>query len=177
MNETSFGGGWVSVIIILLIVLMGFNGGLFGGNNATLAGYATMADVNSAINNQSLLQGINAVQLSSQNNNYETARLISDQNMNIMQQSNTALLAAINGFNATSQQIASGFSSVNANIADLGYRMDKCCCELKTQMLENRLQDAQTALNQQFTAISNAEQSQYILSQLGSFTPKVAALV
>ena len=187
MNESSFGGGWVSVIIIILIVLIGFgNGGLFGGN-ANTAAYATMADVNAAINNQSLMQGVNAVQLSSQNNNYETARLISDQNMSMMQQNNTNLLAAINGFNAVNlniannfstvnQNMANGFNSVNQNIAELGYRMDKCCCDIKTLLLENRLQDAQTALNQQFTAISNAEQSQYILSQLGSFQPKAAVL-
>ena len=161
-------------VLVILVVLFGFGG--FGGNNATLAGYATMSDINNAIAQQTNALNQQSLLLSSANNNYETSRLISDQNMSMMQQNNTALLAAINGFNATSQQIAAGFSSVNANIADLGYRMDKCCCDIKTQMLENRLQDAQTALNQQFTAISNAEQSQYILGQLGTYTPRAAVL-
>lgn len=171
MNDT-FNGGWIFAFLIIAVIF-GWGGGL-GGNNAALAGYATMADVNSAINNQSTQQALSAIQLASNNNNYETARLISDQNMTMMNQANTALLTAVNGFNAVSANIANGFSTVNQNIADLGYKMEKCCCDIKTQMLQDRLQDAQTVLGQQFTAISNAEQSQYILSQLGSFTPKAA---
>ena len=170
MNESSFGGGWMSVIIIVLIVIMGFGGGFGLGNNNNAA-YATIADVNSAISNQSLMQGINAVQLSSQNNNYETARLISDQNMSMMQQNNTNLLAAINGFNAVNQNIANGFSAVNANIADLGYKMETCCCSIKTMLLENRLQDTQIALQNAQNVAVNAQQSQYLLSQLGTFVP------
>ena len=171
MNDT-FNGGWIFAFLIIAVIF-GWGGGL-GGNNAALAGYATIADVNSAINNQSTQQALSAIQLASNNNNYDTARLISDQNMTMMNQANTALLTAVNGFNAVSANIANGFSTVNQNIADLGYKMEKCCCDIKTQMLQDRLQDAQTVLGQQFTAISNAEQSQYILSQLGSFTPKAS---
>ena len=171
MNETTFGSGWLPVLVIL-IVLFGMGGGGFGfGNNATMAGYATMADINSAINNQSTQQALNAALLSSNNNNYETAQLINQQSMNMLSQNNTNLLAAINGFNATSQQIATGFASVNQNIADLGYRMDRCCCEIKTQMLENRLADANAALVTSQTANAIAAQSQYLLSQLGTYTP------
>ena len=171
MNDSTFGGGWLSVIIIILVVMMGFNGGFGLGGNANTAAYATIADVNSAISNQSLLQGINSVQLSSQNNNYETARLISDQNMSMMQQNNTNLLAAINGFNAVNQNIANGFSAVNANIADLGFKMENCCCSIKTMLLENRLQDTQIALQNAQNVAVNAQQSQYLLSQLGTFVP------
>jgi hypothetical protein len=93
----------------------------------------------------------------------------------MMNQNNTNLLAAINGFNAVTQNMTSGFNSVNQNIADLGYKMDQCCCSIKTLMLENRLQDVQTALANAQNVAVNAEQSQYILSQLGSFVPKAAA--
>lgn len=172
MND-SMGGGWIFAFLIIAVIF-GWGGG-FGGNNATLAGYATMADVNSAINNQSTQQGLAAIQLSSANNNYETARLISDQNMTMMNQANTNLLAAINGFNAVSSSIASGFNSVNANIAELGYRMDKCCCDIKTTLLENRLQDVQTELADARNIAVNQAQSQYLLSQLGSFVPTTAA--
>ena len=172
MNDT-FSGGWIFAFLIIAVIF-GWGGGGFGGN-ATNAAFATMADVNAAINNQSTQQALSAIQLASNNNNYETARLISDQNMTMMQQSNTNLLAAINGFNAVSSNIASGFNSVNQNIADLGYKMEKCCCDIKTQLLQDRLQDAETKLNQQYTAISNAEQSMYLLSQLGSFVPTSAA--
>ena len=168
MNDSTFGSGWLPVLVILL-VLFGMGGGGFGlGNNAA---YATMADVNSAINNQTTQQSLNSALLSSANNNYETAQLINQQSMNMMNQNNTNLLAAINGFNAVNQNLASNFATVNQNLADLGYRMDRCCCEIKTQMLENRLQDAQTALlTSQTNNIVNA-QSQYLLSQLGTYTP------
>ena len=178
MNDTSFGGGWMFVLVIL-IVLFGMGGGLFGGGNAAAAGYATTQDINAAIAAQTSALNQQSLLLSSANNNYETARLIDNQSMSMASQNNTNLLAAINGFNAVNQNLASNFAQVNQNLADLGYRMDKCCCEIKTQMLENRLQDAQTALNQQFTQISNAEQSAYLLNVMGKWVanPSAVALV
>ena len=91
--------------------------------------------------------------------------------MNMLNQNNTNLLAAINGFNAVNQNVATGFNSVNQNIADLGYKMDQCCCSIKTMLLENRLQDTQAALVTSQTANAIAAQSQYLLSQLGTYTP------
>lgn len=173
MNDT-FGGGWIFAFLIIAVL---FGGGGFGvGGNAALTGMATMADVNAAINNQSVQNSLNSALLSSANNNYETAQLISGQNMAMMQQQNSNLINAIQGFNQVSSNISNGFANVSAQIADLGYRMDRCCCDIKTTLLEDRLQDAQTKLNQQFTAISNAEQSQYILGQLGTYTPRAAVL-
>lgn len=174
MDNGTFGeGSWIFGLIVLLGLFGGFGGG-FGGNNAAMAGYATIADVNSAINNQSTQQALNAALVSSNNNNYETARLISDQNMAMMSQNNSNLLAAINGFNATNLAITSGFNAVNSNIADLGYKMEKCCCDVKTMLLENRLQDTQIALqNQENINVTNA-QSQYLLSQMGKWTPFTA---
>lgn len=174
MNDTSFGGGWMFVLVIL-IVLFGFGGAGFGGGNAAMAAYATTADVNAAIAAQTNALNQQSILLSSANNNYETARLIDNQSMAMMNQNNTNLLTAINGFNAVNQNIASGFNSVNQNIANLGYKMDECCCSIKTLMLENRLQDTQIALQNAQKVAVNAEQTQYLLSQLGSFTPKAAA--
>ena len=170
MNESSFGGEWIFAFLIIA-VLFGGGGFGFGGNNAAMAGLATTSEVQNSINSALASQNAQNILLSSANNNYETAQLISGQNMTMMQQQNTNLLAAINGFNATSQQIASGFSSVNAQIADLGFKMEKCCCDIKTQMLEQRLQDAQIALNNQNTRIVAADQSQYLLGQLGNYVP------
>ena len=171
MSESNF-GGWGFVLVIILVI-MGLNGG-FGGN-ATMAGYATAQDVNNAIAAQTSALNQQSLLLSSANNNYETARLIDNQSMNMMNQNNTNLLAAINGFNAVTQNMTSGFNSVNQNIADLGYKMESCCCGIKTLILENRLQDAQIALQNQQNIAVNAEQSQYLLSQLGNFVPKAAA--
>ena len=67
MNDSSsFGGGWLSVVIILLIVLMGFGGGFgFGSNNATVAGYATTAEVQNSINSAFAQQNAQNILLSS----------------------------------------------------------------------------------------------------------------
>lgn len=170
MNETGFGGGWLSVLVIL-VVLFGMGGFGFGGNNAAMAGLATASDVQNSINAAFASQNAQSVLLSSANNNYETAQLINQQSMNMMNQNNTNLLAAINGFNAVNQNIASGFASVNQNLAELGYRMDRCCCDIKTTLLENRLQDTQIALQNAQNVSVNAQQSQYLLSQLGTFVP------
>lgn len=169
MGDSTFSGGWIFAFLIIAVIFGWGNNGV--GGNATTAAYATMADVNSAINNQSTQQALAAIQLSSANNNYETARLISDQNMTMMNQSNTNLLAAINGFNNLSGNVQGGFANVSAQIADLGYKMENCCCSIKTMLLENRLQDTQIALQNAQNVAVNAQQSQYLLSQLGTFVP------
>ena len=174
-NGSTFGeGSWIFGLIVLLGLFGGFGGGFGAGNNANVAAYATMADVNAAINNQSTQQALGAIQLSSANNNYETAQLISNQNMQMMQQSNSDLINAIQGFNTVNGNIATGFASVNQNLANLGFKMEECCCSIKTMLLENRLQDTQIALQNAQNISVNAEQTQYLLSQLGSFVPKTA---
>lgn len=165
------GGGWIWAFLIIALI---FNGGIFGGGNAN-GTYATITDVNNAINNQSQMQAINQVAVATANNNYETARLIDNQTMTMMNQNNTNLLTAINGFNTTQQALASGFNSVNTNIADLGFKMEQCCCSIKTMLLENRLQDTQIALQNAQNVAVNAEQSQYLLSQMGKWSPYAPA--
>lgn len=174
MDNGTFGeGSWIFGLIVLLGLFGGFGGG-FGGNNAAMAGFATTAEVQNTINSAFAQQNAQNILLSSANNNYETARLISDQNMSMMQQNNTNLLTAVNGFNAVSQNIANGFNSVNQNIANLGFKMEECCCGIKTMLLENRLQDTQIALQNAQNVAVNAEQSQYLLSQMGKWTPTAA---
>ena len=170
-NGSGFGeGSWIFGLIVLLGLFGGFGGG-FGNNNAAMAGFATINDVNSAINNQSVQQSLNAGVLSSANNNYETAQLINNQTNAMMNQQNSNLINAIQGFNQVTNGMATGFANVSSQIADLGYKLDNCCCSIKTMMLENRLQDAQAALvtSQTINAING--QSQYLLSQLGTYTP------
>ena len=165
-----FGSDWLGAFLIIAVLFGGFGGFGFGGNNAAAA-----YDVNSAINNQTVQQGLQNILLSSANNNYETARLIDNQTMFMTNQNNTNMLTAINGFNATSQQITSGFNSVNQNIANLGYKMDECCCAIKTMLLENRLQDTQIALQNEQNKSINAEQSAYLLSVMGKWVANAPA--
>ena len=163
-NGSFFGSDWLGAFLIIAVLFGGFGGFGFGGGNAAAA-----VDVNSAITNQTLTQGIQNILLSSANNNYETARLIDNQTMFMTNQNNTNVLTAVNGFNAVNQNIASGFNSVNQNIANLGYKLDECCCSIKTMLLENRLQDTQAALADAQNKAVNAEQSAYLLSQMGKW--------
>ena len=165
MGDNSFmGGEWLFAFLVIAVLFGGGNFGFGGGN----ANFATMADINasnaqqtSALNQQSIL-------LSSMQNNYETAQLINAQTQTYLNQNNSNLLTAIQGFNATNSALSLGFAQTAQAIADLGYRMDRCCCEIKTQMLEDRLQDTQFALQNANDIANNASQSMYLISQLKS---------
>ncbi len=54
-------------------------------------------------------------------------------------------------------------------IAALDTKVSACCCEIKTQMLQNRLDEAERRNVILQGAVDNANQSQYILGQLGRF--------
>lgn len=146
------GGSWMWFLAIL--ILLG-GGNLFGGNNGN---YVTQAEMTAGLNNQATQYQLQQIGLSSANNNYETAQLINAQTNAMLQQNNTNLINAIQGFNTVSQQIS-----------DLGYRLDKCCCDIKTQMLQDKLESTQSDLFAARADISNAAQSQYLLGQLGRF--------
>ena len=60
-------------------------------------------------------------------------------------------------------------NDLGQRLDQIGYQMDQCCCKILTQMLQNRLDDANAALVAAQNNISNYNQSQYILSQLGKF--------
>ena len=141
------GGAWLFFLVILFL----FAGGGWGGNQLDLS--SQFAAQTSALNQQSIL-------LSSANNNYETARLIDQLGASIMAQNNTNLVNAIQGFN-----------QLGSKMDALGYQLQSCCCDIKTQMLQQRLEDANAQLVAAQGAISNANQTQYLLSQLGSYTP------
>ena len=159
-NDGMFGGGNTFMWIFGLLILLGlFNGGFGGfGTNAQLADVATKDYVSGVIANQTTQNGLQDIMLSSANNNYETAQLINGQTRDLMAQNYTNQINVVQGFNALQQQIN-----------QLSYHMDDCCCQIKTQMLQDRLSDTQAALVAAQGNISNANQSQYILSQLGRF--------
>lgn len=143
------------------IFLAGGNGfgGLFG-NNRVPAGPppASQMDLTMGLNNQSIMNELNALGLATQNNNYETARLISDQNLFLQGQNNANQINVIQGFN----QIAS-------KIDALGAKMESCCCEIKTQMLQDRLADKTAEAIALQNKLDNRDQTQTILNNLGRF--------
>ena len=152
VKDSGFGGSgaWLFFVIILFL----FMGGSWGGGNAAATDLsAQFAAQTSALNQQSIL-------LSSANNNYEVAQRINDLGAAIAQQNSTNLVNAIQGFN-----------TLGSKLDALGYQLQSCCCDIKTQMLQQRLEDANAQLVAAQGAISNANQTQYLLSQLGSYTP------
>lgn len=162
-----FGGGGAFFWVFALLLLSGGNFG-FGGNRGD---YVTQADLTNQLNAQSTHAQLQQIAIETANNNYETAQLINNQTNQMLQQNNTNLINAIQGFNQVNQNIA----ALSQQIGQLGYHMDQCCCEIKTQMLQDRLSDAQAALVAARGEISNNAQSMYILSQLGKFVPTTAA--
>ena len=155
-RDNGFGGSDAFFWIFALLIFANNGFGGFGNNS----GLVTQAELTNQLNAQSTSQQLQQIALSSANNNYETAQLINGQTLMMTQQ-----------FNALGTQLG----NIAQSISQLGYHMDQCCCEIKTQMLQDRLQEAQTALLTANENISNANQSQYILSQLGKFVPTSAA--
>ena len=154
------------------LFLMGGNGfgGLFGNRNIPMGPPpATQADVNEAVNNQSVQQQLNALGIATANNSLETAKLFMDQNLSMQSQNNTNLINIIQGFNSLVQQGQAQTAQLSQKIDQLGFKMETCCCEIKTQMLQNRLDDANAKIVQQQNEISNYQQTQTILGQLGRF--------
>ena len=181
MNENGgfFSGDWLGAFLIIAVMFGGFGGFGFGGNAATAAAI-TQADVQAMINAQTNQNTLENIMLSSANNNFENLKATQDQTTFLAQQNSNNLINAIQGFNAVSGQMTNGFNTINQgicnstaalqqSIADLGYKMDQCCCSIKTQMLENRLADAQAALSNAQDIANNSAQSAYLLGQLGKF--------
>ena len=181
MNENGsfFSSDWLGAFLIIAELFGGFGGFGFGGNAAAAAALTT-ADVQSMINAQTNQATLENIMLSSANNNFENLKATQDQTTFLAQQNSNNLINAIQGFNAVSGQMTNGFNTINQgicnstaalqqSIADLGYKMDQCCCSIKTTMLENRLADAQAALSNAQDIANNSAQSAYLLGQLGKF--------
>lgn len=166
---------WLGAFLIIAILFGGGFGGFGGGNAAALAGYATVQDVSQAVDNQATQSGLRDVLLSSANNNYETARLISEQTMGLMNQNNTNLVNAIQGFNNLGIQIMNQTNTLGSKLDQLGYQMESCCCSIKTLIKDNQIADLTNQLNNANNVAVNSAQSQYLLSQMGKWVANAPA--
>lgn len=167
-----FGGLLMVVIVFLFVVMLGGRG---FDNAGPGPGYVTQADLAAGLNSVNVNGQLQGIALSSANNNYETARLVSEQTNALMQQNNTNLINAIQGFNAITLGIQNQTSTLGQQIMALSAKLDDCCCSIKTQMLQNRLDDAQAALVAEKDKISNYDQSQYLLSTMGKWIANPSA--
>lgn len=166
LNRDGFGdvngGGFFWVFALMLLA-----GGGFGWGNRNDG--VSSAELQAGLNNQSTQNGIQNLLVETANNNYETALLINGQTNAMLQQNNTNLINAIQGFNQVNQNISNQTNVLSGMLQQLSAQMNECCCSIKTQMLENRLDDTQRQLAVAQDNISNYNQSQYLLGQLGRF--------
>lgn len=145
-------GEWIGVFLIVA-VLFGW-GGLGGGNES----------VQEAINNQTTQAGLQNILLSSANNNYETAQLISAQTRDYMQSNYTNQINVVQGFNA-----------IQAALAGISNQIGSCCCDIKSTLLQDKY-DAAIRENARLLADkSNADQSAYLLSVMGKWVANPAS--
>lgn len=170
MSENSFmSSDWLGAFLIIAILFGGGNGFFGGGARGPMPNFATVQDVNQAVDAQATQTGLRDVLLSSANNNYETARLIDNQTMYLMNQNNTNMINAVQGFNNVTQQIMNQTNVLGSKLDQLGFQMENCCCSIKTLIKDNQIADLTNQLNNANNAAVNAAQSQYLLGQLGKF--------
>lgn len=144
-NETDgMGGSWAWFLILILALFGGFGGMGKQGNTAT------SAEVYDATNIQSTTNRLNEIVNGIDNINYNMA----------------------NQTNAIQQSMNTGFNSVNTSINNLSHQLDACCCNLRSQMLQDKYDDVRNQLNLAQLASSNAVQTQNLLNTLGNWYSK-----
>ena len=176
MAENSFmSSDWLGAFLIIAILFGGGNG-FFGGRGAgPMPNFATVQDVNQAVDAQATQTGLRDVLLSSANNNYETARLIDNQTMYLMNQNNTNMINAVQGFNNVTQQILNQTNVLGSKLDNLGFQMDQCCCSIKTLIKDNQIADLTNQLNNANNAAVNAAQTQTLLATMGKWVANAPA--
>lgn len=169
------GGGFMWIFALLILMFGAGNGGFGFGGRGPAPDLATNTAMTAGFNNQQTQAQLSQIALSSANNNYETAQLIHAQSTEMMQQNNTNLINAIQGFNNIGQQIQNQTNVLQNQLQQIGAQMNECCCSIKTQMLQDRLADRDRQLAERNAEISNYNQSQYLLGQMGKWVANAAA--
>lgn len=159
-----FGSDWLGAFLIIAIL---FGGGLgWGGGRGPMPmpDVATKEYVMETVNNQGVQNGLRDILLSSANNNYEMAQRINDQTGVLQQQ-----------MFAHQLNEESRFGELRSKLDQLGAQMEQCCCSIKTQMLQDKYDEALRELNKAYTDKSNGEQSAYLLSVMGKWVANAPA--
>ena len=160
-----------SILWFLAIVLLAGGGlnGFLGGGRPVGPAPATIEDVNNAVNNQALQNQMYNLGMETANNNYQTALLVQQQTGQLLQQNNANQVNLLQGYNNMVLQLQAQYAQLSQQMAQLGYNMDKCCCDIKTQNLENRLADKTAEAVALQNKIDNLNQTQTIFNTMGRF--------
>lgn len=168
-NKSEGGWAWLFLIIVLLAV----GGGAWGNHGPVQAGpavptnVATTDYVQNAINNQTINDGIQKVMLSSADNNYQTAQLISGQTETMMQMNNTNQINTIQGFNNVVMQLTGQTNTLASKLDAVMHHQDECCCTIQKLLMQQQLDEANRRLLEAQNKNNIAEQSQYLLGNMG----------
>ena len=139
------------IILILFFLIFGFGG--WGNGNGNLS-----ADMQRGFDTQAVISKLDGLTTGLCDTAYENARLIEQNTVTNMQ-----------GFNQTQMGMMQGFNGVQDSINNLSHQMEQCCCDLKTQMMHDKYETLNRDYQQALAAISNATQTQNILSSLGRY--------
>ena len=161
-NGGMFGGDGMAFWIFALLFL---NNGGFGANGHGV----TNADLNASQNAQTAQLQMQGLSDQLAQNKFDLAQVVNAQTAELVGQNNTNLINAIQGFNNLGLQITNQTNVLSQQIMNLDAKMSQCCCEIKTQMLQDRLADANAKIVTQQNELDNARQTQTILNSLGRF--------
>lgn len=139
------------IILILFFLIFGFGG--WGNGNGNLS-----ADMQRGFDTQAVISKLDGLTTGLCDSAYENARLIEQNTVTNMQ-----------GFNQTQMGMMQGFNGVQDSINNLSHQMEQCCCNLKTQMMQDKYDTLNRDYQQALGAITNATQTQSILSSLGRY--------
>ena len=168
-------GGMIWLFAILAMMGGGFGG--WGANRGPMMppDVATAGQLQAGLDNQQTQSALQQLLVGTANNNYETARLVNEQTNALMQQNNTNLINAIQGFNQVNLGIQNQTNVLSTQLQALQAQMNECCCSIKTQMLQDRLDAAERHNVALQGVIDNANQSQYLLGQMGKWVANAPA--
>lgn len=177
-DDGMFGGNGMWVFFLFFLLAWGGNGWGFGGGMDGRV--ATQADVQRGFDTQAVINKLNGLENGLCDGFYAV---------------NTGML---NGFNGVQRDLCQGFGAVNSAIAENRFAAQQCCCETNRNIDAVRYENAQHTcaitnaihaegeqtrallnaqenqrlrdeLDQARGIISNTNQSQYILGQLGRY--------
>ena len=177
-DDGMFGGNGMWVFFLFFLLAWGGNGWGFGGGMDGRV--ATQADVQRGFDTQAVINKLNGLENGLCDGFYAV---------------NTGML---NGFNGVQRDLCQGFGAVNSAIAENRFAAQQCCCETNRNIDAVRYENAQNTcaitnaihaegeqtrallnaqenqrlrdeLDQARGIISNTNQSQYILGQLGRY--------
>ena len=163
-TDGMFGGGMAFWIFALLLLN---NNGTFG--NGGYGNYVTNADLNASQNAQTTQLQMQGISDQIAQNKFDMAQVVNAQTSELVAQNNTNLINAIQGFNNLGLQITNQTNVLSQQMMNLDAKLSSCCCEIKTQMLQDRLADANAKIVTLQNEVNNNTQTQTILNTLGRF--------